>query len=146
MVSRVRVVNYMSGASTSVLARVRTKNSAVHEHFDQSTVTKPTTKKTKDSATGYQPTSRIIWRANILRLLMKLNVSKYSEKFLCSFYQYCLCRFGWRSKDCSRREAAKWPCSKSFLQQSLLEACQKEEGWQNGERRKGAFGPSVFRR
>ena len=35
------------------------------------------------------PTSRIIWRGSILRLLMKFNVSKYSEKFLCSFYWYC---------------------------------------------------------
>ena len=38
----------MLGASTSVLAMVRTKNSAVHEHFDQATETNPTTKKTKD--------------------------------------------------------------------------------------------------
>ena len=40
-------------------------------------------------ATGSVPTSRIIWRASILTLLMKFNVRIYSEKFLCSFYWYC---------------------------------------------------------
>ena len=45
-----KVDNYMSGAATSVPARVSTRNSAVHGHFDQATVTNPTTKKTKDGS------------------------------------------------------------------------------------------------
>ena len=48
--SRVKVDNYTSGAATSVPVRVRTRISAVHNHFDQATVTNPTTKKTKDGS------------------------------------------------------------------------------------------------
>ena len=46
----VKVGDYMSGAATTVPARVRTRNSAVHDHFDQATVTNPTTKKSKDGS------------------------------------------------------------------------------------------------
>ena len=51
----------MSGAHTSDLARVRTRNSAFHDHFDEATVTNPnpTTKKTNDGSTRSVPTSRI---------------------------------------------------------------------------------------
>ena len=88
LVSRVKVNNYVSGAHTSVPATVRTRNSAFHDHFDEATVTNPnpTTKKTNEVN---QISTNLIWRASILRFLMKFNVSEYSENFLCSFYWYC---------------------------------------------------------